>query len=172
MCVNVTLFPGSAPWCRSRERGREMCACCSLGRVQHFETPWTVARQASPSMGVSRQGYWSGLPFPPPRALPDPGIKSAAPALQVDSIPPWCVWKATSHTLHPTLCTWERTQGPWPPAGTLTPTPHRATEAAAPPCRSTPSLSLSGHQVGKGRGRGWSWTQHASPSLSGHSHSC
>ena len=71
----------------------------TLGRVQHFETPWTVARQAPPSMGVSRQGYWSGLPFPPPRALPDPGIKSAAPALQVDSIPPWCAKSLVAQTV-------------------------------------------------------------------------
>jgi len=41
-------------------------------------------------MGFSRQEYWSGLPFPPPQNLPDPGIKpmsSVAPALQVDSLP-------------------------------------------------------------------------------------
>ena len=37
--------------------------------------PWTVAHQAPPSMGVSRQEYWSGLPFPSPADLPDPGIK-------------------------------------------------------------------------------------------------
>ena len=48
-------------------------------------TPWTVACQAPPSMGFSRQEYWSGLPFPSPGDLPDPGIKPASPALQVDS---------------------------------------------------------------------------------------
>ena len=47
-------------------------------------TPWTVAHQASPSMGFSRQEYWSGLLFPSPGDLPDPGIELAAPALQVD----------------------------------------------------------------------------------------
>ena len=41
----------------------------SLSRVQLFETPWTVAYQASPSMGFSRQEYWSGLPLPSPIAL-------------------------------------------------------------------------------------------------------
>ena len=41
---------------------------------------WTVARQAL-SMGFSRQEYWSGLPFPPPGDLPDPGIEPASPAL-------------------------------------------------------------------------------------------
>ena len=38
-------------------------------------TPWTAARQAPLSMGFSRQEYWSGLPFPSPGDLPDPGIK-------------------------------------------------------------------------------------------------
>ena len=44
----------------------------SLSRVWIFETPWTVAYQASPSMGFSRQEYWSGLPFPSPGYLPEP----------------------------------------------------------------------------------------------------
>ena len=54
-------------------------------------TPWTVTRQASPSMGFSRQEYWSGLPLPSPRDLPDPGIEPGSPALQVDSLltDPW-----------------------------------------------------------------------------------
>ena len=47
----------------------------SFSRVQLFETTWTVAYQAPPSMGFSRQEYWSGLPFPSPEDLPDPGIK-------------------------------------------------------------------------------------------------
>ena len=41
----------------------------SLSRVWLFVTPWTVAYQASPSVGFSRQGYWSGLPFPNLRAI-------------------------------------------------------------------------------------------------------
>ena len=56
--------------------------------VPLFAIPWTVARQAPLSLGFSRQGYWSGLPFPPPGDLPHPGIKTASPALQVDSLPP------------------------------------------------------------------------------------
>ena len=47
---------------------------------------WTVAHQAPMSMGFSKQEYWSGLPFPPPGDLPDPGIKPAVPALQADSL--------------------------------------------------------------------------------------
>ena len=50
-------------------------------------TPWTVVCQASPSVGFSRQEYWSGLPFPSPRDLPDPGIEPKSPALQEDSSP-------------------------------------------------------------------------------------
>ena len=47
----------------------------SLSHIQLFATPWTVAYQAPPSMGFSRQEYWSGLPFPSPGDLPDPGIE-------------------------------------------------------------------------------------------------
>ena len=49
-------------------------------------TPWTVACQAPLSMGFSRQEYWSGLPFPSPGDLPNPGIKPRSPALQSDSL--------------------------------------------------------------------------------------
>ena len=51
-----------------------------------FETLWTIACQATLSMGFSRQEYWSGLLCPPLRVLPDPGIKPASPALQMDSL--------------------------------------------------------------------------------------
>ena len=47
-----------------------------------LETSWTVACQAPLSMGFSRQEYWSGLPFPSPGNLPDPGIKPGSCALQ------------------------------------------------------------------------------------------
>ena len=46
----------------------------------------TVAHQTALSMGFSRQEHWSGLPFPPPGDLPDPGIEPVSPALQVDSL--------------------------------------------------------------------------------------
>ena len=49
-------------------------------------TPWTVAYQAPLSMGFSRQEYWSGLPFPSPGDLPNPGIKPGSPALQADTL--------------------------------------------------------------------------------------
>ena len=50
-----------------------------LSCVWLFATPWTVAHQAPPSMGFSRQEYWSGLPLPPPEDLPNPGIKPMSP---------------------------------------------------------------------------------------------
>ena len=50
-------------------------------------TPWTVALQAPLSMGFPKQEYWSGLPFPSPGDLPNPGIESGPPELQVDSLP-------------------------------------------------------------------------------------
>ena len=49
-------------------------------------TPWTVAHQALPSMGFSRQEYWSGMPFSSPEDLPDPGDPTQSPALQADSL--------------------------------------------------------------------------------------
>ena len=58
-----------------------------LSCVGLFATLWTVAYQAPPSMGFSRQEYWSGLPFPPPVDLPDPGIEPGSPTLQADSLP-------------------------------------------------------------------------------------
>ena len=59
----------------------------SLSHVWLFAAPWTVAFQAPPSIGFSRQEYWSGLPFPSPGDLPNPGIERRSPALQVDSLP-------------------------------------------------------------------------------------
>ena len=50
-------------------------------------TPWTVAHQAPLSMGILRPENWSGLPFPPPGDLSNPGIEPTSPALQVDSLP-------------------------------------------------------------------------------------
>ena len=58
----------------------------SLSRVRLFATPWTVAYQAPPSMGFSRQEYWSGLPFPSPRDLPNPGIEPRSPEFQADDL--------------------------------------------------------------------------------------
>ena len=56
----------------------------SLSRVPLFAT---VAYQAPPPMGFSRQECWRGLPFPSPGDLPDPGIEPGSPALQADALP-------------------------------------------------------------------------------------
>ena len=68
-----------------------VCVCAHLlSRVRLFATPWTVAHRASLSMGFSQEVHWSGLPFSPPRDLPDPGIEPTSPAssaLQADSPP-------------------------------------------------------------------------------------
>ena len=59
----------------------------SLSRVQLFATPWIVAYQPALSIGFSRQEYWSGLPFPSPGDLPEPGIEPGSPTLQADVLP-------------------------------------------------------------------------------------
>ena len=68
----------------------------SLSRVRLFATPWTVAYQAPQSMGFSRQEYWSGLPFPSPADLPNPGIEPGSPALQTDALPSEALGKPDS----------------------------------------------------------------------------
>ena len=71
----------------------------SLSRVRLFATLWTVASQGPPSMGVSRQEYWSELPFASPEDLPDPGIEARSPAFQADALtsePPGKPSKGTS----------------------------------------------------------------------------
>ena len=57
-----------------------------FSHVQLFVTPWTVTYQAPWSMGFSRQEYWSGLPFPSPGDLPNPGIERGSPALQAGAL--------------------------------------------------------------------------------------
>ena len=63
-----------------------VCVCESLNHVWLFVTLWTVAHQAPLSMEFSRQEIWSGLPFPSPEDLPNPGIKSGSFALRADSL--------------------------------------------------------------------------------------
>ena len=69
-------------------------------KVKLFVTPWTVAYQAPPSMGFSRQECWSGFPFPSPGDLPDPGIEPVSPTLQADTLlsePPGKPFKDGNH---------------------------------------------------------------------------
>ena len=65
----------------------------SLSRVRLFATPWTIEHQAPPSMGFSRQEYWSGLSFLYPMDLHDPGIEPRSFVLQADSLPSKPPWK-------------------------------------------------------------------------------
>ena len=68
-----------------------------LSRVRLLATPWTTACQAPPSVGFSRQEYWSGLPFPPPGDVPDPGIgpeSLASPALASGFFYHCATWEA------------------------------------------------------------------------------
>ena len=58
-----------------------------LSCVQLFATPWTVDYKAPLSVGLSRQEYWSGLPFPSPRDLPNRGTEAGSPTLQADALP-------------------------------------------------------------------------------------
>ena len=66
-----------------------------LSCVRLFATPWTGAYQAPPSMGFPGKNTGSGLPFPSPGDLPDPGIDPRSPALKADALPsepPWNPW--------------------------------------------------------------------------------
>ena len=91
-----------------------------LSHVQLFATPWTVVHQAPLSMGFSRQEYWSGLPFPTPEDLPNPGIKPTSlmsPALASRLLTASLTWEApVSHkdTYIPSLLNLPPTHLPHP----------------------------------------------------------
>ena len=78
-----------------------VCLCArSLSHVWLFVTLWTVACQAPLSMGLSREEYWSGLPWPPPGDLPDPGITAASllcPALAGRFFTTSATWEVPLH---------------------------------------------------------------------------
>ena len=68
--------------------GLNKCVCGLVAKsCPTLATPWTVACQVLLFMGFPRQEYWSGLPFPSPGTLPNPGIEPGSPALQADSLP-------------------------------------------------------------------------------------
>ena len=78
-----------------------------LSHVQLFATPRTVAHQAPLSMGIFRQEYWTGLPFPPAGDIPDPGIRPSSlvsAALQVDSLPTEPLGRPYIHTTIYKIC--------------------------------------------------------------------
>ena len=102
------LLPSGAPLslrvtsisCKSYSKPTFLSCVCALSRfsrVPLFVTLWTVALQAPLSMGFSRQEYWSGLPFPPPGELPDPGIELSSlmsPALTAGFFTSSTTWEA------------------------------------------------------------------------------
>ena len=100
-----TSWRGGGPGGRRKKRTQNPVSCsersaavpssaCMLShfsRVRLFVTPWTVAHQAPLSMGFFRQEYWSGLPFPPPGGLPDPGIELWS--LNISCIGRWVLYQ-------------------------------------------------------------------------------
>ena len=70
----------------SRPLQEESSVVAALVRIRLSDTPWTLAHQAPLSMEFSRQEYLSGLPFPSPGDLLDPGMEPGSPALQADSL--------------------------------------------------------------------------------------
>ena len=85
--------------------GLDTHQCQSLSRVRLFATPWAVARQAPLSTGFPRQEVCSGLSFPSPGDLPDPGIEPGSPASQVDYVTRNLTYRSSSvsHSRKPSL---------------------------------------------------------------------
>ena len=81
--VKAMVFSSSHVWMRVGLWRKLLLSLLSrFSSVWLFATPWTVAYQPSPSMGFSRQEYWSGLPFPSPGGLPDPGIEPGSTRIE------------------------------------------------------------------------------------------
>ena len=70
-----------------------------FSHVRLFATPWTAARQAPLSMGISRREYWRGLPCPPPGDLPNPGIKPVSHVCRIGS---WVLYTSATWEAHRT----------------------------------------------------------------------
>ena len=80
-------------WLRQRMTCWSWLCSCS-GTSDSLSAPWTVARQAPVSVGFSRLEFWSGLPFPPPGGLPDPGIRTCIPCIGRRILHHWAPGKA------------------------------------------------------------------------------
>ena len=89
------------------EKNEKVKVSCTV--LSGSANPWTAACPAPLSMEFSRQEYWSGLPFPSPEDLPNPGIKPKSPTLQADSLPPEPQGKPTIRLVVITLvgCVWD-----------------------------------------------------------------
>ena len=82
--ISYFLIPMASPF-KFYSFGWRGCVCVSHSVMSNSATPWTTVGQAPLALEFSRQEYWSGLPFPPPGDLSNPGTKPGSPALQVDS---------------------------------------------------------------------------------------
>ena len=81
---------------------KSACVLSHVSRVRLFVTSRSTARQAPPSMGLSRQEYWSGMPCPPPGGLPDPGIEPRSllpPALAGGFFTTSATWEAQQNEM-------------------------------------------------------------------------
>ena len=106
-CLDCTSpFHNSYQSMRCKTYRYSVCVClCVLGTYckvmsNSCATPWTVAHQTPLSMESSRQEYWSGLPFPSPGDLPDPGIKPGWPALQILYCSLWEILDINKKPMH------------------------------------------------------------------------
>ena len=87
LVLYTTIFKERGLWAQTHTSTYIIVSKCqSLSRARLFVTPQTAAHQAPLSMRFSRQEYWSGLPFPSPGDISNPGIKPGSPALQADSL--------------------------------------------------------------------------------------
>ena len=83
----IPSFPSGIKRGPPARRHRETCCSVASGVSDSLRPPWTGAHQAPLSVGFPRQEYWSGLLFPSPGGLPDPGNEPTSPALQAGSLP-------------------------------------------------------------------------------------
>ena len=97
LCSDIRFFrkPSLDPQVELRALSHVLKVLSPFSRVQLFATLWAVARQAPLSKGLSRQEYWSGLPCPLPRDLPDPGMEPTSPALAGRFFNTSTTWEAT-----------------------------------------------------------------------------
>ena len=163
------------------------CRLNHFSCVQLFVTPWTVSHQTPLSMQFSRQEYWSGLPFPPPGDLPNPGtepLSLRSPELACGFFTTSTTWEAHS-LLHsseksaprfttrereePGWGTWEErghrveersVAGPQQPGQWIPPRPGRGPEESGrgPDIRACPGQDMGQEQTGElGRIKGFIW---------------
>ena len=98
LCMHQWIQNANSCWILLMNWGKERKWKWSRSVVSDSATPWTVIYQAPPSVGFSRQEYWSGLPLPSPGDLPNPGTEPGSSALQADALPSEPPGKTKTHT--------------------------------------------------------------------------